>query len=44
MPLITAFWRQRQVDLSDFKTILIYKVSFRTARNLHKEILSQKYK
>jgi hypothetical protein len=31
-PLIPVLLRQRQVDLCDFEVILVYKVSFRTAR------------
>ena len=38
MPLISAFGRQRQVDLCEFKASLVYKASSRTA-NI--EILSQ---
>ena len=30
MPLIPAFGRQRQADLSEFKANLVYRVSFRT--------------
>lgn len=37
--LIIPLGRQRQVDCCEFKTCLVYSVSFRTAR-LHKEILS----
>ena len=32
MPLIPALWRQRQVDLCEFKDSLVYRVSFRTSR------------
>jgi hypothetical protein len=31
-PLISALRKQRQVDLCEFETNLIYMVSFRTAR------------
>ena len=31
-PLIPALGRQRQVDFSEFKVSLVYKVSSRTAR------------
>ena len=32
MPLIPALGRQRQVDLCEFKSNLVYRVSSRTAR------------
>ena len=32
MPLVPAFRRQRQVDLCEFKTSLVYIESSRTAR------------
>jgi hypothetical protein len=32
MPLIPALRRQRQVDLSEFKAILVYRTNSRTAR------------
>jgi hypothetical protein len=32
------------VDLREFKASLVYRVSFRTARELHSETLSQKNK
>ena len=44
MPLIPILGRQRQVDLCEFRASLVYKVSFRTARLLHRETLSQKNK
>ena len=34
MPLISALWRQRQVDLHEFEVSLVYKASFRTARTV----------
>ena len=41
MPLVPALWRQRQVDLCEFKTNLVYKVSSGQPE-LHRETLSQK--
>ena len=32
MPLVLVVRRLRQVDLSEFETSLVYKVSYRTAR------------
>ena len=32
MPLIQVLRKQRQADLSEFKAILVYKLSSRTAR------------
>jgi hypothetical protein len=43
MPLIPAFRRQGQTDLSEFKASLDCKVSFRTARATQRT-LSQKTK
>ena len=34
MPLIPALGRQMQVDLSEFKAALVYRVSSRTARTI----------
>ena len=34
MPLIPALGRQKQVDLSEFKASLVYKVSSRLARTV----------
>ena len=39
MPLTPALGRQRQADLSEFKVSLVYRVSSRTARDTHREIL-----
>jgi hypothetical protein len=44
MPLISALRKQRQVDPSDFEANLVYKVSFRRTRMLHRETLSQSQK
>jgi hypothetical protein len=33
MPIIPAAGRQRQADLSEFEVILVYRASFRTARD-----------
>jgi hypothetical protein len=43
-PLIPAFGRQRQVDLYEFKTSLVYKASPKTSSNKHRETLSQRNK
>ena len=37
---VPALWRQRQVDLCEFKASLVYMISFRTARTVNREILS----
>ena len=44
MPFIPALGRQRQVDLCEFNTSLVYSVSSRTAKLLHRETLSLKTK
>ena len=41
MPLIPALWRQRQVDLCEFKASPVSRMSSRTVR-LHRETLSLK--
>ena len=43
MPLIPAFWRQRQLDLCEFKVSLVYRVSSRTAMDTQRNPVS-KYK
>ena len=43
-PLISALGRQREEDLCEFEASLVYKASFRVARLLHRETLSQKIK
>lgn len=40
MPLILACWRQRQVDLYEFKDSPVYKMGSRTARAVTQKILS----
>jgi hypothetical protein len=40
--LIPAPRRQRQVDLCKFKASLVYRVSSRTAKGIHRETLSLK--
>lgn len=34
MPLVLVVRRLRQVDLSEFETSLVYKVSYRTTRDV----------
>jgi hypothetical protein len=40
-PLVPALWRQKQMDLCEFKASLVYRASSRHPRP-HSEILSQK--
>ena len=42
MPLIPALGRQRQLDLCEFKTSLVYRVSFRTAKATQRNPVSKK--
>lgn len=44
--LTTAFWKQRQVDICDFKVSLVYKMSFPRATKLLSatELMSKKKK
>ena len=44
MSLIPALRRQRQVDLPGFKVTLVYKVNFRTGRNITQRIPVSKTK
>jgi hypothetical protein len=44
MLLIPAHGRQRQADLYEFETSLVYKVSYRTTRATHRETFSWKTK
>jgi hypothetical protein len=39
MPLIPVFGKQRQVDLSEFKTSLVYRMSFRRAKATQRNLL-----
>lgn len=41
MVLVPEFSRQRQVDLAEFETTLVYRVSLGQSK-LHKQTLSQK--
>jgi hypothetical protein len=43
-PLIPALWKQRQVDLCEFKASLIYSVSSRSARATQRTLVSKKQK
>ena len=40
MPLIPALGRQRQVDLGEFESSMVYKASSRTARSKQKNPVS----
>jgi hypothetical protein len=40
----SSTWRQRQVDLFNFKTSLVYGVRFRTARAMQRNPVSNKIK
>ena len=44
MPLIPALSRQKQVDLCEFKTSLVYRVSSRTAKTASQRSLVSKNK
>ena len=39
MSLIPALERQKQVGLCEFKTILVYRVSFRTAKAIQRNFV-----
>jgi len=41
MPLIPALWRERGRQISEFKAILVYKVSSRTARATQRNPVSK---
>ena len=41
MTFIPTFQRQKQVDLYEFKAILVYRVSSRTARNTQRNPVSE---
>jgi hypothetical protein len=41
MPLISAFERQKQADLCEFKANLIYRVNSRTARATQRNPVSK---
>ena len=43
MPLIPILRRQRQVNFCEFKVSLVYRLSSRTAKAIHKETLSRIY-
>jgi hypothetical protein len=42
MPLIPALRRQRQADLCEFEASLLYRVSSKTDKAIHRETKSQK--
>ena len=42
MPLIPELWRQRQVDLCEFKARLVYKMSYRAACYIEKSCLKKR--
>ena len=43
MPLFPILRRQRQVNFCELKASLVYRLSSRTAKAMHKETLSQIY-
>ena len=44
MPLIPALWRQRQVDLCEFKDSLVYRVTYRKATATQRNAVSENQK
>jgi hypothetical protein len=42
MPLIPALWKQRQEDLCEFKTSLVYRVNSRTDRATQRNPVSKR--
>lgn len=42
-PIIPALWKQRQVDLCEFKIHLVNKVSSRTVRETKWNVVAQAY-
>ena len=44
MPLISALGRQSQADLCEFKASVIYRVNFRTGKDIQRKPVSKNQK